>query len=143
MKEKQNILEELKRQNKSNTAFSVPDNYFESFEDKMMDKIQAEEQPLTKKIILVLKPWLSLAAIFTIIALVYYNTPYFKSTNSVADASFTNELSIDLISSDFDELELMDIVTDDNNNDIFESINTDPKLLEGITYEDIEDLVIF
>ncbi len=143
MDEKFKILDSIKEHNKNSTGFNVPDNYFESFDDKMMDIISAEEQPLAKKIVLVLKPWLSLAAIFTIIALIYYNTPYFNSSNTIADASFSNEITLDLLSSDFDELELIDIISDDKNNAIFENINTDSNLLEGLTYEDIEDLVIF
>ncbi len=143
MNEEFKILENLKKQSKKNEGFSVPDDYFESFEDKVMDRIHAEEQPLGKKIMLVLKPWLSLAAIFTVIALVYYNTPYIKTSNTLVDASISNDYSIDLISADFDELELFDIISEENNNAIFETINTDPELLDGITYEDIEDLVIF
>ncbi len=143
MNEEFKILENLKKQSKKNEGFSVPDDYFESFEDKIMSKIHAEEQPLGKKIMLVLKPWLSLAAIFTVIALVYYNTPYIKTSNTLVDASISNDYSIDLISADFNELELFDIISEENNNAIFETINTDPALLDGITYEDIEDLVIF
>jgi len=143
MKEEFKILEDLKRQNKKNVGYSVPNDYFDAFEDKMMDIIQAEEQPFSKKLILVLKPWLSLAAIFTLIAVVYYSTPYFNMSTTVADISVTNEFTLDLISSDFDELELIDIITEDSNNDIFQSIKIDPAFLEGITYEDIEDLVIF
>ncbi len=137
------ILNHLKEQNKNNRGFNVPDDYFASFDDKMMDIITAEEQTLAKKIVLVLKPWLSMAAIFTVIAIVYYNTPYFKTGNTVADASITNEITLDFLSSDFDELELIDIITDDSNTAIFENMNTDPALLEGITYDDIEGLVIF
>lgn len=143
MNEEFKILNHIKDQNKSNAGFNVPDGYLESFEDKMMEIINAEEQSLAKKIVLVLKPWLSMAAIFTVIAIVYYNTPYFKTSQTVADASISNEITLDLFSSDFDELELMNMITDENNTSIFENINTDPTLLEGITYEDIEGLVIF
>ncbi len=143
MNEEFKILNGIKEQNKNNTGFNVPHDYFESFDNKMMDIINAEEQSIAKKIVLVLKPWLSMAAIFTVIAIVYYNTPYFKTHNTVADASISNEITLDFLSSDFDELELIDIITDDNNIAIFENINTDPALLEGITYDDIEGLIIF
>lgn len=142
MLEKFNILNSLKKEN-NNTGFKVPDNYFDSFESKMMRIIEVEEQPLSKKIITVIKPWLSLAAIFTLIVLIYYNTPYFKTSAQLVDAAFELDISIDILSSEFDEAELIAIIVEDNNNDIFNSINTNVEITNELTYDDIENLVIF
>jgi len=143
MKEEFKILSDLKKQN-SSVGFKVPDNYFESFEDKMMGVIDAEETPLVKKIVMVMKPWLSLAAIFTLVALIYYTAPYFITKNkSIAQATYNSDIPIDFLSSRLDEAELIDFILEDDNSSIFENLKTNPDLLEGISFEDVEHLVIF
>ncbi|MCW3807287.1 hypothetical protein [Plebeiibacterium marinum] len=142
MKEEFNILNQIKKEN-PDTGFSVPDHYFDSFDDQMMSLIESKKISTGKKVVMILKPWLSLAAIFTLITLVYYVSPISKTNNQIADASFTTEVSLEYLSPSFDEYELIDIIIDNENNAIFDNINSDPNLLEGLTYEDIEDIVIF
>ncbi|TLX74959.1 hypothetical protein E9993_11240 [Labilibacter sediminis] len=142
MKEDFKILGDIKKQNNS-AGFKVPDNYFESIEDKVMGAIEAEEKPLAKKVVMVLKPWLALAAVFTLIALVYHTVPYIIDVNKpIAQASYNN-ISLDFLSTRYDESELIDFILEDDNEGIYESLKTDPELLEGISLEDVEDLVIF
>lgn len=67
MNEKKNWLgsEELRKQ-----AFRAPEGYFESFEDRMMARIKAEEEEAVaprRPVWRILKPALSLAATFAII----------------------------------------------------------------------------
>lgn len=143
MKEEFKILSELKKQN-SSAGFKVPDNYFESFDDKMVGVIKAEETPLVKKIVLVIKPWATLAAIFTLVALIYYTTPYYITENkSIVQASYNNDISLDFLSSRLDESDLIDFILEDGNSAIFENLQTNPDVLEGISIEDVEHLVIF
>ncbi len=139
MKEEFKILDEIKKQG-STGGFKVPDNYFESFEDKMMDIVAEEDKPIGKKIVMVIKPWISLAAIFMLVALVYYSAPYFMPKgNFVADA----DISMDFLSSSIDESELIDFIIEEDNSAIFEELETNQNLLEGLSIEDVEDLVIF
>jgi len=140
MKEDYKILDALKKQ-ESTGSFKVPNDYFESFEDKMMATIVAEEKSTTQKIIMVMKPWAALAAIFIFIALVYYSAPFLMPKNETI--ALNSDLSIDFLSSNFNETELIDFIVESDNSAIFEQIETDQNLLEGISIEDVESLVIF
>lgn len=135
------ILDSLKKEN-IHKGFNIPDNYFDSFEDSLLNRIEAEEKPVTRKLITVIKPWLSLAAIFTVIAVVYYSTPFFKSTDEFAVTDFSNT-SIEYLSSNFDEMELINIIADDENIELFESVQNNNELLKGLSYDDIESIVLF
>ncbi|MFA9389043.1 MAG: hypothetical protein ACERKD_04520 [Prolixibacteraceae bacterium] len=58
---------------KNKVPFSVPDGYFQTFSERMIDQIEAQNQPLKKQIIVrYLKPILSLAASFAIIFTLIY-----------------------------------------------------------------------
>ncbi len=57
--------------------FKVPENYFENFKMRFPQPVTAHLEG-TKDVVRLwplIKPWLTLAAIFTIIALVYYQVP--------------------------------------------------------------------
>ena len=56
---------------KDNNPLKAPDGYFEAFEDHMMNFIHTQEQSSTQKIINLIKPWLTLAAIFIAITLTF------------------------------------------------------------------------
>ncbi|MGQ1787684.1 MULTISPECIES: hypothetical protein [unclassified Saccharicrinis] len=143
MKEEVKILDLLKKQGDTG-GFKEPDDYFDSFEDKMMDRIAAEEKPLAKKIIMVMKPWASLAAIFLLVALIYYSAPYLMPSNkNMAHHIHVDEMSMDFMASSFDESELINFILEDDNSAIFEEFKTDQNLLEGLSIEDVEGLVIF
>lgn len=143
MKEEFKILNEIKKTN-SSVGFKIPDNYFESLDDTILSVIQADETPFGKKIIMVLKPWISLAAIFILVALLYYSVPYLTTKDkSLAQALPNTEISLEFLSTRFDESELIDFIIQEDNATIFESIKTEQNLLDGISYEDIENLVIF
>ncbi len=140
MKEEFKILDALKKQG-GTSGFIAPDNYFESFEDKMMDVITAEEKPLTKKIVMVLKPLASLVAIMVLVALVYYSSPFFMPQKDVM--AHNSEMTIDILAPNFNESELINFIIETDNSAIFEEFKTDQNLLEGLSIEDIESLVIF
>lgn len=143
MKQEHKILDELKKQGGTG-GFSVPDNYFDTFEQKMMDKIRAEEKPLAQKVIRVMKPWIWLAAIFIVVALVYYTTPYFmpKNNNTVFN-EINKEVHFEVLATGFNEAELIEFIIEHGNSVLFENLKTDKTLTEGLRIEDIEDLVIF
>lgn len=140
MKDNFKILENLKKENPQ-SGFKVPDDYFESFEDSMLKRIEAEEKPFVKKVIMVIKPWLSLAAIFTLVAIVYYSIPYFSTEPKFADADLSG-VSLEYLSSSYDELELIEIIAEKENQEVFESIQTNQDLLKDLSYEDIESIII-
>ena len=147
MEEDFKILDGLKKHD-SKAGFNVPDDYFDSFEDKMMGIIEAEEKPLGKKIIMVIKPWVSLAAIFVLVALIYYSAPYFLPAHKQISEIITTDTieedsSFGLLASSFDESDLIDLIIEEDNATIFEEIKSDPNLLEGLSIEDVEALVIF
>ncbi len=144
MKEEFDILNKIKKEgNKS--GFDVPEGYFDSLEDKIMENIIAEEQPLRKKIIMVAKPWLSLAAIFILAALVYYNVPYFMKdqTQTAQIVTVDQDISLDYLASNFEESDIVDFLLEEDNAPIFDDFNENKELLEGLSIEDVEDLVIF
>ncbi|WP_075589731.1 hypothetical protein [Labilibacter marinus] len=142
MKEENNILNSIKKQAPS-AGFKVPDNYFDSFEDKMMDKIIAEEKSTPKKSILIMmKPWLSLAAMMIFIAMAYYSIPYFTAKNTNL-AYNTEEVSLDFLASRLNETDIIDFIVEEDNSPIFEELETNQNILEGLSIEDVESLVIF
>ena len=55
---------------KKNSPFKVPKNYFGNVSDRVMEKIEKEDAPSNKNIIMVLKPYMWMAA--SIIGLVLF-----------------------------------------------------------------------
>jgi len=87
---------------KNKNGFKVPDGYFNSFANKMAEKVKDEQEVKTK--IFLLKPILSMAAIFISVLVIswgvfaYFNQTAEQITNS--DALAYLECNIDDISDD-------------------------------------------
>ncbi|MDG5800686.1 hypothetical protein QA597_09980 [Marinilabiliaceae bacterium ANBcel2] len=99
--------------------FKVPDNYFESFEERLLNKIEdkkPEESDIIKKPVKkvsLISPWIGMAAAFLIIAIIYSQLPHMifpERMPEKTEHTFDNNKYIspaDL----FNEQELMDILT--------------------------------
>jgi hypothetical protein len=73
MKETDENIETKFGNRKKSQPFRVPDNYFETFEDRLMARIRAGEQPDKRRsLIFYLKPALMVAAIFAFAMLLIY-----------------------------------------------------------------------
>jgi hypothetical protein len=96
--------------------FKVPENYFDDFDARLMQKIEAEESFNKAKenalapIISVIKPWLTMAAGFLLIALIYHQAPVLFKYNEQAaeilrpDDDFINSLAFIVDENDINEL---------------------------------------
>lgn len=110
MNQKENITPEFRKWDKSN-PFKVSEGYFETFEDRLMDRIKSDLQPAKKttKIIQLLKPALGLAASFALVALlVYYPINHFllkdQAKTETVDSTNLDQLDAYILSfSSFDE----------------------------------------
>jgi len=102
MNQKENITPEFRKWDKSN-PFKVSEGYFETFEDRLMDRIESNSKPhkTSTKVIRMLKPILSLAASFVLVALlVQYPIRRFllnDTINTEQENSISNN-SLDLYS---------------------------------------------
>ncbi len=73
MKEKDENIENLFGNLKNIHPFKVPESYFETFADRLMVKIEEEEQPIKKRsLFLYLKPIMTMAASFALVMLLVY-----------------------------------------------------------------------
>ncbi|MFW5753842.1 MAG: hypothetical protein ACOCV9_03480, partial [Marinilabiliaceae bacterium] len=70
---------------KKDHPFEVPENYFEDFERRMMEKVEgqpAEEKGKVVSLFSAVKPWIAMAAGFLLIAVIYYQAPRFFDQHS-------------------------------------------------------------
>jgi hypothetical protein len=117
--------------------FKVPDGYFESFESRMMQKIQDGKttpfQSIKKS--KVMAPWIGLAASFLIIALIYQLIPQKMITNQMQgqnEAALIYEYST---ADYFNEFELMELLTNEGQTNY--ELYPDSLFFKGIDEEDI------
>ncbi len=108
---------------KSKNPFTVPENYFASFESKVMNQIQQEEpQKVKTPIIQMVKPYLYLAASFILFfiggrfVITQFSTP---EEVTLSDNSLTFEQEMDLIYSEVNDFTITDYLleSDLNNTD--------------------------
>ncbi len=57
-------MDNLDEKYRSKNPFSVPDGYFESLEDRVMERVQEVKKPKRPSVLQVLKPYLGLAGLF-------------------------------------------------------------------------------
>lgn len=135
MNEKEHIESNLRKLDHSN-PFKTPDGYFESFEDRLMGRIEDISKPVQKsgKVIRLLKPILGLAASFTlIIMLVQYPIKHFllNETVTTEQGETVNVDSFDLYSASLsmvDENTLMGALFAEEAQEAEENINPDEML---------------
>jgi len=126
---------------KENQAFKVPDRYFDTFDERMTEVVKRHNTPKSQLIIQMIKPWAIVAALFTLIAILYnvFN-PFSPATNELAWASETE----DLFSPVLFELTEYDLVTYVVDEDI--SLTTEELFdedLGDIPQNEIDDLILF
>lgn len=57
-------MDNLDEKYKSKNPFTVPDGYFDALEDRVMSRVKENEMPKQTSLLLTLKPYLGLAALF-------------------------------------------------------------------------------
>ena len=57
-------MDNLDEKYKSKNPFTVPDGYFDALEDRVMSRVKENETPKQTSLLLTLKPYLGLAALF-------------------------------------------------------------------------------
>jgi len=72
MKEKDENIEEILEGYKKANSFKVPDGYFDTFNEKLFERIKEKEQPAMQRLWLYLKPVAGLAAAFALVFMLVY-----------------------------------------------------------------------
>lgn len=107
-------------QNKIATGFTIPENYFENFEDKIMSKIELKTQPL--KVISLWQSksvWISsVAALFIITVGIWY---YFQENNYQDNVSSSEYLAFE---NDISTEDIAKHLTDEDLASLEEELNT-------------------
>lgn len=105
-----NIMKTFKLENepKTETGFTVPENYFENFSAKMMQQLP-ENEPKIISIFARKKTWMYAAAAIMVMALslpIYYN--YSSNSSEIDGATLENYISYHSTVSDTDLVNLLD-----------------------------------
>ncbi|MBI9061529.1 MAG: hypothetical protein JEZ14_06045 [Marinilabiliaceae bacterium] len=126
---------------KENQSFKVPERYFETFDERMQELVKRHDTPKRQLIIQMIKPWATVAALFTLIAILYnVFTPFQSQGDQLTVFSETEELFSPVLF----ELTEYDLVTYVVDEDI--SFSTDELLdedLGDISQNEIDDLILF
>lgn len=101
MKQEKENIENLLRNPRKGQPFRVPENYFETFAERLKVRIEEEEQPNKKKtLFFYLKPVLMLAASFAFVMLLVYVPikKYFPASQNYVSKQQMNNDSLDNLS---------------------------------------------
>ena len=148
MKKQDDIFDELKEL-KDNSQFSVPEGYFETFHDRMKQRIEQESSTQKPRIISMLKPWMGLTAGFLLIVAVYITfipkiSDVKTAKNNTEQTNIFDDVINDPVLTQFNEYDLVCYLTGcDQNNSTNENLNENEPDLTGLTAEDIDDLILF
>jgi len=123
MKETDENIENQFGNRKKNQPFKVPEGYFETFADRLMARIEEEEQPDKKRsLFFYLKPVLMMAASFAFVMLLVYvpikkffpstGKAYVAQQNVNADSVDAASVAPATLISYFSESQFMSAVTD-------------------------------
>jgi hypothetical protein len=133
---------------KKESPFKVPDNYFDDFEKRMMEKL--EDNPTEKRgkvvsILSVVRPWIAMAAGFILIAVIYYQAPAFFDRQSE-----TQQMSVTENESEDDFINSLAFMVDENDiNELIVSEDTtivlppDTFYIENFTEDELAALTYF
>ena len=140
MKEEDNLSDQFKPL-KENEQFKVPERYFETFDERMEQIVKRHDTPKNQLIIQMIKPWVTVAALFTLIAILYnvFN-PFSPQGDQLTLFPETEELFAPILF----ELTEYDLVTYVVDEDI--SFSTDELFIEelsDITQNEIDNLILF
>jgi len=145
MDNENDILESLKEL-KDNPPYKVPEGYFDTLQDKIEENIRQESLPKRAKIIQMIKPWMSLAAGFLFLIIIYVTfIPGRTDTQLATNATdiYDDYLeTLDPVASQLSEYDLAMYLSDEDIN----NASNDPAMqtdISDFTIEDIEDLILF
>jgi len=145
MDNENDILESLKEL-KDNPPYKVPEGYFDTLQDRIEENIRQESLPKRAKIIQMIKPWMSLAAGFLFLIIIYVTfIPGRTDTQLATNATdiYDDYLeTLDPVASQLSEYDLAMFLSDEDIN----NASNDPAMqtdISDFTIEDIEDLILF
>ncbi len=96
MKELENNIENRLDHLKKGQPYKVPEDYFETFQTRLKDRMEAEARPTKSRFLLYLKPALGLAASFALVfLLVYVPMVKFMPGKGYMAQQKTDSLSVD------------------------------------------------
>jgi hypothetical protein len=145
MNKESDILKPLKEL-KDNSPYKVPEGYFDTLHDRIKENVRQNSLPKRAKIIQMIKPWMSLAAGFLFLIIIYVTFIPDKTNTQLATSSTVVSEdyleTLDPIASQLSEYDLAMYLSaeDINNASIDPAIQTD---ISDFTIEDIEDLILF
>jgi hypothetical protein len=136
-------LDELKKE----PPFDVPENYFDTFHDRLKDRIGKEAKRDRPGIVRTLRPWMAVAAGFIVVAVLYitFFNPVTNTNTAFSDNELIEEFDEainDPILLQLNEYDIACYLSDCDQPASAESAN-DEIDLTGLTMEDIDDLILF
>lgn len=131
------MIEKENLKNQEN-IFKVPDGYFEGFDHRLKARINPKKAHSTNSKLSIIKPWLMLAAAFILLTMVYnLISKHFldSSTNNFAVTQTTEEAEV-WTDESFGISELMDYLTQKNEETNSVEIYSDSLIFDDLTHED-------
>lgn len=126
-------MSELDKYSNKN-PFKVPDNYFDNFSEKLKGEInETKEKQNSNSIIVILKPYLTIAAIFMLI----YTFWFFIMGNNFAKKEIVKNNNIELI----EENIILEMIETEELIDIIASNDIKTSETEILTDENISDII--
>ena len=145
MNNENDILESL-QELKDNSPYKVPEGYFDTLQGRIRENIKYDSLPRKAKIIQMIKPWMSLAAGFLFIIVIYITFIPEKTETQLATNStlFSEDYyeTFDPVVSQLSEYDLAMYLSDED----IDSEYNDPAVdtdVSDFTIEDIENLILF
>lgn len=120
-----------------NNGFKVPDNYFEELPDKIMTKIDYDEQTTRSKIISFLRPVAAVAAVFVIVFTIWK----LFLTNVDNDKNTINNTETYTDASYYNDYQIIEAAYANDTEFLEDTLNTE-EIIEYLAYEDIDYTII-
>ena len=136
--EDQDILKKLDPF-KKNDSFKIPEDYFETFSDKLMNRIDEIEKGKKVNWSIPLKTWISVAAA-VLIGFVIFKIGFVEQPGNRNISVNQYESVFDPALSELSDLDLMEYIA---NNKEIKIDGLDEDLTMGLSPDDLESLVLF
>ncbi|MDP4206677.1 MAG: hypothetical protein Q8859_11870 [Bacteroidota bacterium] len=100
---------------KQNNPFGVPEGYFENFSDRLEKRIRVEEEHknVFRKIVVVLKPAIGLAASLLLVLFLVYSPFKRTSQNTAPEPRISASKGAEMIQADVENYSLMETPSDE------------------------------
>ncbi|TAJ13148.1 hypothetical protein DMA11_10160 [Marinilabiliaceae bacterium JC017] len=128
---------------KEEPPFKVPEDYFASLPDKVEARLERETIPQKQKVIEMIKPWLTLAAIFFLIMLLFHTFgPKQINTDTRMNVADQTEWTFEPLLFELSDMDIMSYMAKEN-------IPVETQLILGtddaqnLDLEEIEELILF